>query len=354
MSAILTQPCCEPFLAAISDPSKDREYVHGVFADYLEEIGHPEEAFAQRIAATGGPELVWCPPGHFVLQEWDIANPPSLYHKNESLIVISKGFYLGRYPALRDDINRVFKKTTRVLPTIHHSAFSDMPNEEDMFKMRKIVYDSDFATTLNYDEMLGICDMMTKMARDNQLFSKRWFYGLPTEMEWEYACRAHSKTDAYFPSKRVHFLMETSEYLHEKYKAFLNFGMDYFINHARSIDFIASFEHSDWDTRPWTSSTIPYEEFKLTKGRFAPNAWGIHDMLGGVYEACFDTYFPSNKWVSNVYYDPVVTGSDRNIFVAKGGSFRSNLYDCHPRSRVAMAKTYRSCDFGFRFCLKSI
>ena len=105
-------------------------------------------------------------------------------------------------------------------------------------------------------------------------------YRLPTEAEWEYACRAGSK-DAYF------------------------FGND----SSQLSEYAAFSGNSKFQTHPAASKK--------------PNAWGLYDMLGNVAEFCQDYYspdeyrrFPFDKWPR----DP--TGPEQGVHRAvRGGSY---------------------------------
>lgn len=68
-------------------------------------------------------------------------------------------------------------------------------------------------------------------------------------------------------------------------------------------------------------------------GRKAPNAWGLHDMLGNVWEWCFDQY------------DPKVYGSYR---VVRGGGCADTERGCLATNRRRSHPTFAIDDLGFR------
>ncbi len=89
-------------------------------------------------------------------------------------------------------------------------------------------------------------------------------YRLPTEAEWEYACRAGTTT-RYFPGDDAEALAEV----------------------GNVADGTAQEKYPDWkrpSRRAMGSST------RRPVGRYRPNAWGLHDMHGNVWEWCWDWY----------------------------------------------------------------
>jgi len=128
-------------------------------------------------------------------------------------------------------------------------------------------------------------------------------YRLPTEAEWEYACRAKSTT--LYP-----------------------FG-----DEASKLD-----EHA-WHTSNAESKTH-------TVGRKIPNAWGLYDMVGNVWEWCADGY-------DEKYYDssppadpPGTVGPSLRVF--RGGSWSYNPRGCRPASRGRGVPGYGLILLGFR------
>ncbi|MEU3770987.1 SUMF1/EgtB/PvdO family nonheme iron enzyme [Amycolatopsis keratiniphila] len=110
-------------------------------------------------------------------------------------------------------------------------------------------------------------------------------YRLPTEAEWEHACRAGTAGPRYGPLDEIAWYRENS---------------------AGSLHDV---------------------------GGKAPNAWGLHDMLGNVWEWCWDVY------------DAEVYGEYR---VLKGGGWFDEHWSCRASVRRRSHPTFRVDDVGFR------
>ncbi|MFD8022379.1 formylglycine-generating enzyme family protein [Streptomyces lavendulae] len=110
-------------------------------------------------------------------------------------------------------------------------------------------------------------------------------YRLPTEAEWEHACRAGTDGPRYGP-----------------------------------LDDIAWYRGN-------SDGTLREAGAKL------PNAWGLHDMLGNVWDWCWDVY------------DPEVYGTYR---VLRGGGWFDEHWSCRASARRRSHPTFRVDDVGFR------
>jgi formylglycine-generating enzyme required for sulfatase activity len=127
---------------------------------------------------------------------------------------------------------------------------------------------------------------MNSMSQDGALMFCRWlyrqtgvFYRLPTEAEWEYACRAGTKT-AYF------------------------FGDD-----PKSLDEYA-----------WYRANSKNKYKKV--GQKKPNPWGLYDMIGNVSEWTLDQYDSSYfNTIAARAKDPVIPPGSRYPRSLRGGSF---------------------------------
>jgi formylglycine-generating enzyme required for sulfatase activity len=138
-------------------------------------------------------------------------------------------------------------------------------------------------------------------------------YRLPTEAEWEYACRAGTTTE-------------------------FNVGSALFCNQAR---FLYSY-HSNSECSGWSSGTVPV-------GSYSANLWGLFDMHGNVCEWCLDTFA---SYPSGAVTDPFVTGGPFRVF--RGGKWFGSSYDCRSAERLINTPGYTDNSFGFRVVLAPV
>jgi len=188
-------------------------------------------------------ELVWCPPGGFemgpsILGKGGKKNSPT--HP----VILTKGFYLGKYEVTQEQYEKV------------------MGENPSKFKGPKFPVEK-----VNGADGIAFCEALAKKER----VSRGWVFSLPTEAQWEYACRAGNSTRF-----------------------------------------------------PWGDTISPkmanYSEsgFNQTTevGSFNPNPWGFHDMHGNVWELCLDKFGP---YSNNLVIDPINLDSRTNHVIRGGG-----------------------------------
>ncbi len=134
-------------------------------------------------------------------------------------------------------------------------------------------------------------------------------YRLPTEAEWEYACRAGTATPFYFGD-----CLSTDQ---------ANYHGNY--------------------PMPGCSKG-EYRKRTLPAGSFQPNAWGLYDMHGNVYEWCQDWY---GEYPSGHATDPAGPSSG-TYRVLRGGSWYNAAWFMRSADRYGYAPDFRSGDLGFR------
>jgi formylglycine-generating enzyme required for sulfatase activity len=131
-------------------------------------------------------------------------------------------------------------------------------------------------------------------------------YRLPTEAEWEYACRAGS----------------TSAFCYGEDENTLG-------------------EYAQFDQYP------TYRYKKRGVGLKKPNPWGLHDMHGNVWEWCSDWYA---EYPEGSQTDP--RGADSGLYrIRRGGSFMSSAIGCRSAVRISDAPDYKFETVGFRVAL---
>jgi len=138
-------------------------------------------------------------------------------------------------------------------------------------------------------------------------------YRLPTEAEWEYACRAGTTT---------HF--HTGDDLPEAYRK--NAGVSWYPDPERSK---------------------PADVVSLEVGRTPPNPWGLCDMHGNVEEWCLDWHGPYQPGEQT---DPV-GAAEGDFRVTRGGSHSTEPYFLRSANRMGALPEERSWLIGFRVAI---
>jgi formylglycine-generating enzyme required for sulfatase activity len=156
---------------------------------------------------------------------------------------------------------------------------------------------------VNWDEAVEFCRRLSSTPAER---AARRVYRLPTEAEWEYACRAGTTTLWYYGGDEA--------------------GLGQYA----------------WFDKNSDGTTHPVGEKK-------PNAWGLYDMQGNVWQWCADR-FSADYYKQSAPSDPVgpSTGVSR---VLRGGGLRNRAPFCRSAYRFKYGNTYRS-GFGFRVVLE--
>ncbi|MDD8047722.1 MAG: formylglycine-generating enzyme family protein [Verrucomicrobiota bacterium] len=141
-------------------------------------------------------------------------------------------------------------------------------------------------------------------------------FDLPTESQWEYACRAGTTT-----ALNSGYNMTNS---------WFDARMDEVGRHLRNGGM-----NPPWNCGPEAGTALV--------GSYLPNGWGLYDMHGNVSEWCLD-------WLDDypeAATDPLGAASG-NARVLRGGSFNNHAGDCRSGHREAYPPAYRKSYYGFR------
>lgn len=212
------------------------------------------------VALPGGVtmDFVWIEPGTFAMG----APESQRVEENEGpqhQVTITRGFYLGKYEITQEQ----YEKVTGQAHWVDKSAVQSKPNNP--------------ASYISWIMVREFISVLNAAAGDS-------LYRLPTEAEWEYACRAGTTTKWSFGDDKAQ-LGEYAWY------------------HANAFDLDAGYPHA--------------------VGLKKPNPWGLHDMYGNVWEYCQDRYdlFSSASQVDPT--GPLVaakrTGDEARVI--RGGSY---------------------------------
>jgi formylglycine-generating enzyme required for sulfatase activity len=190
-----------------------------------------------------GMQLLLIPPGEFMMGTPPHAGPPGNTNEQYHRVRITRPFYLGVFAVTQAEYEKLMGGNP--------SAFSRFGR--DRAKVAGLDTSRFPVESVTWDETQEFCQKLGKQEGKT--------YALPTEAQWEYACRAGTTTPFYFGQ------------------------------HCDST--FANCEGSDnYSVAPAPGS---YLERTTTVGSYKPNAFGLYDMIGNVSQWCAD-------WRSDDYY----------------------------------------------------
>ena len=164
---------------------------------------------------------------------------------------------------------------------------------------------------VSWNDAVAFCEWLK--SREGQSFR------LPTEAEWEYACRARTDT-RYFSGDDPEKLATV----------------------GNVADGTAKAKHPVWATIAASDGYV----YTSPVARFKANAFSLYDTHGNVYEWCQDAY-DSRYYRSSPAEDPVCsTGVARRVF--RGGSWDYDPRNCRSANRDSFEPENRNYGLGFR------
>ena len=140
-------------------------------------------------------------------------------------------------------------------------------------------------------------------------------YTLPTEAQWEYACRAGTTTYTHFGNEL------TSHIANIKYD----------------------------DPFPKSAEFGPKLNRPAEVGSYEPNAWGLYDMHGNVQEWCFDSW---RTLEGGEVHDPTSDADDPEWRTVRGGSYRTLGYYAISPVRNKYRMPAKQPDYGLRVIIQ--
>lgn len=235
-----------------------------------------------------GMKLVYIPAGDFMMGSHDGASNEKPVRK----VTISKGFYMG--------VTEVTQAQYKALMDANPSYFKD---------------DNKPLERVNRDDAMGFCRKLSQ--RDGKI------YTLPTEAQWEYACRGGTTTEYSFGSSES-----------ELYK----FGN--YCDKSNTTGYSWQDKRND-DGYDKTAAV----------GSYRPNSFGLYDMHGNVWEWCRD-WFDERYYSKGGTVDPENTQST-GFHLLRGGNWRNWASVCRSATRFRLTPGYRSNSAGFRVVLEA-
>ena len=249
-------------------------------------LSKPVEGFDWTVSLSAGIclEMIWCNPGTFTM-----GSPTSEAERNNNetqhQVTLTKGFWLGKYEVTQAQWYAVMGTD----PSYFNG--SQRPVEQ-----------------VNYNDALSFCRRLTEKERTEGRLPEGYEYTLPTEAQWEYACRAGTTT------------------------ALCN-------GDATEVNM---------NEVGWYGSNAGGGTHIV--GQKKPNDWGFYDMHGNVWEWCLDWY---GECSTMAVTDPT-GGSTGSGPVHRGGSWGDRASLCRSATRDDYSPRDDSRNLGFRVALSPV
>jgi sulfatase modifying factor 1 len=246
-------------------------------------------------------KFVWIPAGDFTMgSRKDEADR----REDENLVAvrITRGFWLGQTEVTQSEWTRVMQTTP--------------------WRGRTSVREGDdyAATYVSWNEALTFCKRLTATERGTGQLPEGWKFTLPTEAQWEYACRAATTTRFSFGSADAGLM-----------------------DHGWFDKNTTNAGDKDASKFPRRRSLNAGQRYAHQVALKTPNPWGLYDMHGNVSEWCRDTY------VRDLHDgdDPEVSAPGA-LRVVRGGSWVLGPRFCRSADRDWSEPAERKNSLGFR------
>ena len=250
-------------------------------------------------------DMIYCAPGSFTM-----GSPEDEMGRDDRedlhKVILTQGFWLGKYELTQGQ----YKAVMGGYPKAFRETDSEGMTNPYVGDNKPIIY-------VTWREALDFCAKLTEMEQAAGRLSKFYKYTLPTEAQWEYACRAGTQTPLYSGAELTSMTI------------------------CPNVDALA-----------WYGGN---EVFLHPVGLKEANCWGFYDMVGNAEEMCLD-YWVEHLGIATAT-DPYYVAEDGSC-VGRGGCFDSTsrfsweyARTCRSAFRRSFSRTGAYGNGGFRVAL---
>jgi formylglycine-generating enzyme required for sulfatase activity len=252
---------------------------------------HQATYFTEHLGDSTTLDMVYIPGGKFMMGSPDGEGGEDEKPQHE---VTVPAFFMGKY-----SITQVQWRAVAAFPTVER----DLKPDPSRFKG-----DNYPVERISWDDAVEFCARLSNKTGKN--------YRLPSEAEWEYACRAGTKTPFYFGETITSDL-------------------------------------ANYDARN-TFADEPkgeYREKTTDLGIFPPNSFGLFDMHGNLWEWCADSWHDSYQEAPEdgiPLIDDKIENDNKTERLLRGGSWDNTPGNCRSAIRFSVPGDFDLNNFGFR------
>ncbi len=249
--------------------------------------------FTIPLSDTANLDMIWIEPGTFMMgsPEDELGRDPEKETLHE--VTLTTGYWVGKYEVTQSQYEAVMGTN----PSRNYGVGDDYP----------VYY-------VSWNDAMDFCDKLTETEKAAGRLPGGYEYTLPTEAQWEYACRAGTTT-----------ALNNGKNLSDR-------------DQCPEIDEVGWYGYnSDRTSHP--------------AGEKKPNDWDLYDMHGNVQEWCLD--WGEDEYPTSPVVDP--TGPEIGYYrVLRGGSRSNRAYACRSAYRTYFGPDYTANNLGFRVALAPV
>jgi formylglycine-generating enzyme required for sulfatase activity len=273
----------------IEDVVEDVEYldtsrVQTMQRQVAEVLGRPV-AFRDRLKGGGeGPKLVIIPPGRFRMGSPDDEPERDDDEGPQHVVTLTRPFALARYALTFEEYDAYCAATGK-----------DKPSARGWGRGKRPVIN------VSWDDATGYCRWLSGQTGEE--------YRLPSEAQWEYACRAGTTTPFWWGNTIT----------------------------PKQANYDGNYPYNKGAKGEWRGKTVPVDQFE-------PNPWGLYQMHGNVWEWVQDWVA---EYKSEAQTDPIYAqGGSLRVF--RGGSWINSAGPLRAAYRLRHEPGLRNLSLGFR------
>jgi formylglycine-generating enzyme required for sulfatase activity len=234
--------------------------------------------------------MVFIPPNTFTMGSPSNDPGRTIFEGPQARVTLTRGFWIGKFEVTQGEYLAVTGENP-----------SNFPGD-----LRRPI------SSVNWLDASNYCAKLTQRELTAGRIPLGTAYRLPTEAEWECAARAGSSTR-------------------------FSYGDDPDYSSLTNYAWFLDFNHIDLTVHP--------------VGQKLPNAWGLYDMAGHVWEWCQDWYGDQQGGVQIDPTGPPSPSNPNNYKVMRGGAYDYGNSDCRSASRLFRNAILPDSDLGFRVVL---
>jgi sulfatase modifying factor 1 len=253
---------------------------------------------AGQVRTVAGIKLCWCPAGRFVMGS-PRTEPDRRPNEDQVDVTLTHGFWMATFETTQS-------QWKRVVGPFPGSFTADLPAGDDLP-----------VGNVNFAEAEEFCRQLTSVAHASGDLPASWEFRLPTEAQWEYACRAGTTT-------------------------------------ATSFGNSLSSKQANFMGRPYNGGAPGPSLGRAAKvGSYPPNPWGLCDMHGNTYEWCRDWYHAklpggTDPDLNDAKATAAFNRDGTLSRVRRGGGWPDDGWACRSGLRLRFEPERRYDHIGFR------